>query len=72
MRELAEIIEALAPIGRLPASAGEREAAEAIAERFEAAGCATRIEEVPAYDSYARPNGLLCAAAAAAGLLAGS
>lgn len=71
-RELAEIIEVLAPIPRLPASAGEREAAETIARAFAAAGCAARIEEVPAYDSYARPIGLLCAAAAAAGLLAGT
>lgn len=71
-RALAEIIEALAPIPRLPASAGEREAAELIGQSFLAAGCAARIEEVPAYDSYARPIGLLCAAAAAAGLLAGT
>lgn len=69
-RELAEIIEALAPIPRLPTSAGEREAAEMIGKRFVAAGCAARIEEVPAYDSYARPLGLLCAAAVA-GVLAG-
>jgi hypothetical protein len=68
-RELAEIIEALAPIPRLPTSAGEREAAEMIGKRFAAAGCAARIEEVPAYDSYARPLGLLCAAAAVAGVL---
>ena len=70
-RELAEIIEALAPIPRLPASAGEREAAEQITKAFAAAGCGARIEEVPAFDSYARPLALLCAAAAAAGLLAG-
>ncbi|HEX6449132.1 MAG TPA: M28 family peptidase [Trebonia sp.] len=70
-RELAEIIEELAPVPRLPASAGEREAAEMIGKRFVTAGCAARIEEVPAYDSYARPLAVLCAAAAAAGLFAG-
>ena len=68
---LAEIIESLATIPRLPASEGEREAAELIRNRFEAAGCASRIEEVPAYPSYARPIGTLCATAALAGLLAG-
>lgn len=67
---LAEIIESLAPIPRLPSSDGEREAAELIRVRFEAAGCAARIEEAPAYPSYARPIGTLCAAAAVAGLLA--
>ena len=68
---LAEVIESLAPIHRLPASNGERAAAELIRDRFEAAGCAVRIEEVPAYPSYARPIGTLCAAAAVTGLLAG-
>lgn len=68
---LAEIITSLAPIPRLPASDGEREAAELIRDRFEAAGCAARIEEVPAYPSYARPIGILCATAVVAGLLAG-
>lgn len=69
--ELAEIIEELAPLQRLPASAGERQAADSIGKRFIAAGCAARIEEVPAFDSYARPLSILCGAAAAAGLLAG-
>ena len=68
---LAEIISSLASIPRLPASAGEREAAHLIRDRFEAAGCAVRIEEAPAYSSYARPVGLLTAAGVAAGLLAG-
>lgn len=71
-REIAEIIEELAPIPRLPASAGERQAAEKIGQRFIAAGCAARIEEAPAFDSYARPLSILCGAAAAAGLLAGT
>jgi hypothetical protein len=67
---LAEIIASLAPIPRLPTSDGERRAAMIIRDRFEAAACAARIETVPAYDSYARPLGTLCAAAALAGLLA--
>lgn len=70
-RDLAEIISALAAIPRLPASAGEREAAYLIRERLEAAGCAARVEEAPAYSSYARPVGLLTAAGVVAGLLAG-
>ena len=68
---LAEIIEALAPIPRLPTSEGERTAAHLVRERFEAAGCTARVEEVPAFRSYAEPVGLLTAAGVAAGLLAG-
>jgi hypothetical protein len=68
---LAEIIEALAPIRRLPASGGERAAAHLIRDRIEAAGCAARVEDAPAYSSYARPVGLLTAAGVVAGLLAG-
>jgi hypothetical protein len=67
----AETIELLAAIPRLPASDGERRAAGLIRDRFAARGCQARVEEVPAYSSYARPVGVLCAAAAAAGLLAG-
>lgn len=68
---LAEIIGSLAPIPRLPASDGEREAAHLIRERLQAAGCAARVEDAPAYSSYARPVGLLAGAGVAAGLLAG-
>jgi len=68
---LAEIISALAPIPRLPASAGEREAAHLIRDRLQAAGCAARVEDAPAYSSYARPVGLLTAAGVIAGLMAG-
>ena len=66
----AETIESLAAIPRLPTSDGERRAAGLIRDRFAARGCTARIEEVPAYSSYARPIGTLCAAAVAAGLLA--
>jgi hypothetical protein len=67
----AETIKLLAAIPRLPASTGERRAAGLIRERFAARGCTARVEEVPAYQSYAQPIGILCAAGAAAGLLAG-
>jgi Peptidase family M28 len=68
---LAETVRSLAAIPRLPTSDGERQAADLIRRRFEAAGCAARVEQVPAYRSYAQPIGLLCAGAAASGLLAG-
>jgi Peptidase family M28 len=67
----AETIELLAGIDRLPTSDGERRAAGLIRDWFAARGCKARVEEVPAYRSYAKPIGILCAAAAAAGLLAG-
>ena len=68
---LAVIIESLAPIPRLPTSDGERKAAHLIRDRLEAAGCSARVEEAPAYASYARPVGLLAGAGVVAGLLAG-
>lgn len=68
---MAEVIESLASLSRLPTSLGARKAADMIHERFADAGCTALVEEVPAYSSYARPIGLLCAVAAAAGLLAG-
>ena len=68
---MAEVIESLASLSRLPTSPGERKAADMIRGRFADAGCTALVEEVPAYSSYARPIGLLCAVAAAAGLLAG-
>jgi Peptidase family M28 len=69
--ELSQTIESLAGISRLPTSPGERRAADLIRDRFAQAGCRVVVEEVPAYDSYARPIGLLCAIATVAGLLAG-
>lgn len=69
--ELAQTVESLAGLSRLPTSPGERRAADMIRDRFGKAGCRAVVEEVPAYSSYARPIGLLCAIATAAGLLAG-
>ena len=62
-------IERLAPIERLPCSAGERTAASLIAARLRELGCAARVETEPAYASYARPVGALSALAAVSGLL---
>ena len=67
----AEAIELLAVLDRLPTSDGERRAAGLIRDRFAARGCKARVEDVPAYHSYAQPIGILCASAAVAGLLAG-
>ncbi|HEX9353071.1 MAG TPA: M28 family peptidase [Streptosporangiaceae bacterium] len=68
---LEETVRSLAMIPRLPASDGEKQAADLIRRYFEAAGCTSRAEEEPAYHSYAHPIGLLCTAAAVSGLLAG-
>ncbi|MFC4031670.1 M28 family peptidase [Streptomyces polygonati] len=68
---LEQTVRSLAPLSRLPTSEGEREAAELIRRRFEAAGCRTRVERESAFPSYAVPIGLLSAGAAVAGLLAG-
>ena len=68
---LREVVERLAVIPRLPASAGERKAAGLIRGMLESRGCASAVEEVPAYRSYAWPIGGLCALSAAGALLAG-
>jgi Peptidase family M28 len=67
---LREVIEALAPLERLPGSDGEREAAEWIAARLRAAGCQTEVQEEQFLDGYARPLASMTAAGAAAGTLA--
>src|SRR2546430_1752936 len=67
---LRSVVEELAPIPRLPTSDGERQAAELIRERLDRLGCRAGVDEVPAYRSYARPVGLLCALAAGSGLAA--
>ncbi|HVS29712.1 MAG TPA: M28 family peptidase [Solirubrobacteraceae bacterium] len=67
--ELRATIEALASIERRSASEGERIAAEWIAARLSELGCATRIEQEQAYDSYARPLAVLSGLGAAAGAL---
>jgi hypothetical protein len=68
---LRDTIERLAPIQRLPCSDGEREAAHLIAARLRDLGCAARVEEEPAYGSYAWPVGALTGLAAISGLIAG-
>lgn len=69
--ELRAVIEELAAIPRLPTSPGERRAAGIVRDRFDALGWEARVEAVPAYRSYAWPVGLLCALAAAGGIVAG-
>ncbi len=68
---LREVVAKLAVIPRLPASPGEREAAEILRGMLADRGCAVDLEEVPAYRSYAWPIGVLCALGAASALVAG-
>jgi hypothetical protein len=68
---LRDVVERLAGIARLPASAGEREAAGIVLGMLTDRGCEARVEEVRAYRSYAYPIGGLCALSAAAALAAG-
>lgn len=50
---LRETIETLAPLDRTPASRGEREAAEWIADRFRRAGCAqVAVEDEPTWGTF--------------------
>jgi hypothetical protein len=65
--ELRAVIEHLAGITRPPASQGEREAAEWIAERLRKQGLDPRVEEEPAHGTYWWPLGIL----AGLGLLGG-
>jgi hypothetical protein len=65
---LRSVIEELAGIARLPTSAGEREAAYRIRERFASHGWRATVEEVQAYRSYAWPVGLLSAVGVLAGV----
>lgn len=58
----------LAAMERPSASAGEREAANWIRERFAAAGLQARVEAEPAHGTYWWPLGLCAAAATVAGL----
>jgi acetylornithine deacetylase/succinyl-diaminopimelate desuccinylase-like protein len=68
---LRAVVEHLAPLQRLPASPGEREAAEIIRDWLEERGCSAVVEEMPAYHSYAAPIGLMAALSAASALAAG-
>jgi hypothetical protein len=67
---LRSVVEELAPIPRLPTSAGERHAAQLICRRLQDVGCRAAVEEVPACSSYAWPIGLLAAVGAASALTA--
>jgi hypothetical protein len=66
------IVEHLQAIDRLPASEGERRAAEWIRARLAEHGLAARIEEEPATGSFTIPVALMCAAGALAGLSRGA
>jgi hypothetical protein len=57
------VIRELAPLQRLPASAGEARAADLIRSRLSALGWDCAVEPAPAYRSYAWPIGLLSLAA---------
>lgn len=63
-----EVVEYLASFERGACSAGERRAAEWIAERLRAAGCEVEVEEELAFPSYAPALGALGVVAAAAGV----
>jgi hypothetical protein len=67
---LREVVEALAPMDRLAGSEGEREAAQWLAQRLNAAGAAATIDEEEFLDGYAPLLTGLAATGAAAGLLA--
>jgi hypothetical protein len=67
---LREVVEALAPIERRAGEDGERRAAEWIAERLRAAGCAAEVEEEAFLDGYAEVMRTLSAASLAAGVAA--
>lgn len=70
--ELEEVVRTLASWERPSASAGERRAAEWIAERFRAVGLrGVRLEEEPAHGGYWWPLGSLSLASGVAALLGG-
>jgi Zn-dependent M28 family amino/carboxypeptidase len=67
---LREVVEALAPLERRAGEAGERGAAEWIAERLRAAGCAAEVETEQFLDGYAEVMRSLSAASLGAGVAA--
>jgi hypothetical protein len=67
---LREVIDALAPLERGAGSEGERRAAEWIAQRLGAAGCAARVEEEQFHHGYARVMSTLSITSGVAGLAA--
>lgn len=68
---LRTVIERLAVLPRLPTSDGEWQAAALIRDDLARYGCRARVEQAPAYASYAWPVGLMCAASATAAWAAG-
>jgi hypothetical protein len=70
LETLREVVEALAPLEREAGSAGEREAAEWLAARFESAGAPSRVEEEEFLDGYAGLHARFAGAGAASGLAA--
>jgi hypothetical protein len=61
--DLEAVVQHLASFERASASAGERKAAEWIAQRLREEGCTPRIDQERAHGTYWWPLGLLCAAA---------
>ncbi len=64
------VVETLAPIERRAGGAGERQAAEWIAERLRACGCETEVQDEDFLDGYAKEIGTLSGLAALGGALA--
>lgn len=69
LQTLREVIEALAPLERRAGGPGERQAADWIAERLRACGCAVELQDEAFLDGYAREIGTLSALAVLAGVL---
>ncbi|MHB8692728.1 MAG: M28 family metallopeptidase [Solirubrobacteraceae bacterium] len=67
---LCDVVQALAAIERAPGSAGERAAADMLAERLRQAGCEVQIDAAQYLDGYATVIGSLAAASALAGIAA--
>jgi acetylornithine deacetylase/succinyl-diaminopimelate desuccinylase-like protein len=67
---LREVVDALAPLERRAGSEDERIAAEWVAERLAAAGCAAEVQEEQFHDGYARVLSSLAITSAVAGVAA--
>lgn len=67
---LVEVVEALAPLQRRAGQAGERQAAEWIAERLRGAGCEAEVQEAEYLEGYAEVMRALAAVSLGAGVAA--
>jgi hypothetical protein len=67
---LREVVDALAPLERRAGSEGERQAAEWLAARLQAAGCDAQVEPERYHEGYARVMSTLSIASALAGAAA--